>query len=71
MTTANATRRAIEARLSDALDALIRRDARIAATVLRVSGDRALLLAVEEDQRADQEQLFNVLLALRELRGAP
>jgi hypothetical protein len=69
MTEINATRRGVERLLSDTLESLIQRDERIAATVLRISGDRALTRAVEEDQRAEQAALFDLLIAVRELRG--
>lgn len=67
MTELHATPRAIERRLVAALDALIQRDARIAATVLRVTGDRALTSTIEDDQRAVHADLFDVLLAVRNL----
>lgn len=69
MTEINPTPRAIEQRVSDVLDALLKRDARVSDAIFRATGDRSLVREVEQDMRAVQADLFDVLIAVRELRS--
>lgn len=69
MTDIHPTPRAIEQRIADALDALLQRDRRIADTILRVTRDRALTREIEQDMQAVQAELFDALIAVRELRS--